>query len=148
MSVCSYLIYINTFIWYFDNLFTPFCSSFLVAVSSSYCAIVAFLLIFTVSNPPETSALPRHLYGRHLILQHRHHVHQRAVEEKMIKVHAQPPKGEKCNGTRFSITSDQIMKAKTVANETQAGILALLENYVSNLLECCNEGAIGWSTHW
>lgn len=59
-------------------------------------------------------------------------MHQRAVQEKMIRVHAQPAEVEKCNETGFSITPEQILHAKNIVNETHAGIRELLEKYVSN----------------
>lgn len=101
--------------------------------------------MFTVSHPPKTSALPRHLYGRHLILEHRHHVHQRAVQERMIRVHAKPPQVEQCNETEFSVTPEKLLHAKNTVNETQAGILELLEKYVSNQSELQQFG-VQWET--
>ncbi|KAH8397430.1 hypothetical protein KR222_003826, partial [Zaprionus bogoriensis] len=99
-------------------------------------AIVALLLVATVSLLPETKALPRRLYGRHLILpHHRHHVHMRAAEPEFVVVEEIKP--EECHVSLppLTLSRQKLIEAISVINITRQPIKELLMGWLKETNE-------------
>ncbi|XP_041451453.1 uncharacterized protein LOC111082353 [Drosophila obscura] len=104
------------------------------------CWLLGVLLLLTIaaSWPTGTSAAPRRLSGRHLILPHRHHVHQRSAEHQALDqtrnitiVRPEPTSTLLCQYHRSAMsTKASLVGAQNVAEKTMEAITCLIGQWL------------------
>ncbi|XP_002026833.2 uncharacterized protein LOC6601758 [Drosophila persimilis] len=109
-------------------------------VSLVKCWLLGVLLLLTVaaSWPTGTSAAPRRLSGRHLILPHRHHVHQRSADRQSLEhrknitiVTPEPTSTLLCQYHKSAMsTMISLDNAKKVAERTMDAIICLVGQWL------------------